>query len=166
MTVLPHFMGTPPPQGDSSARGAILGLSLSHTRAHLARAILEACACLLRACLEPLAAHGLAAERVHSLGGAARSDLWLQIKADLLGLPVERPECQAAASLGAAMLAGVGTGQFASLEDAAAAWYRPAAVFGPDPAAQGAYAELYQRYQHFSRLVYGETRLPRTPAAA
>jgi xylulokinase len=154
LTVLPHFMGKPPPDGDPAARGAVLGLSLGHTRAHLARAILESCACLLRECLEPLAQKGLRAERVRSLGGAARSDLWLQIKADLLGMPVERPLCQAAASLGAAMLAACGTGQFSSLAEASSAWYRPAAVFEPRPAAREAYADLYRRYQHYSRLIY------------
>jgi lipoate-protein ligase B len=73
---------------------------------------MEACACLLKECVDPVFDHGIFLRSVRSLGGAARSDLWLQMKADLLGIPVERPACADAASLGAAMLAAAGTEDF------------------------------------------------------
>lgn len=153
LTILPYFTGEAP--GDPAGRGAILGLTLSHTRDHLSRAVMESCACLLREHLEPFQQH-MPITTVRSMGGAARSDLWLQIKADLLGLPLERPACQAPANLGAAMLAAAGTGQFANLVEATGAWYRPAAVFFPQPAGQAAYQAVYAQYKHFCQLVYGQ----------
>lgn len=155
LTVLPHFQGAP---NCPSGRGAFLGLTLSHTRLHLARAVMEACACLLKECLAPFAEQPAGIARVRTLGGAARSDLWLQIKADLLGVPVERPACQAATSLGAAMLAAVAVGQFACLQEAAASWYRPSAVFTPNLARHAAYLEVYQRYQQYCAMLYSQAR--------
>lgn len=154
LTILPYFSGGAP--GDPEGRGAILGLTLSHRRDHLARAVMEACACMLREHLEPFQQH-MPITTVRSMGGAARSDLWLQIKADLLGLPLERPACQAPANLGAAMLAATGTGQFTTLATAAEAWYKPAAVFSPQPAGQAAYQAIYAQYKHFCQLMYGQT---------
>jgi len=154
LSVLPHFAGAGSPTFNPHARGALVGLTLGHTRAHIARAIMESCACLLREMLDPLADHGLRLASVRSLGGAARSDLWLQMKADLLGLPVERPACPDAASLGAAMLAATGTGRFASVADAAGAWYRPDRLFQPNPALLDTYSALYRRYLELSDLLY------------
>lgn len=156
LSVLPHFSGTGTPTCNPDARGAIVGLTLAHGRGHLARAVMEACACLLRECAEPLAERGAAPCTVRSLGGAARSDLWLQMKADMLGLPIERPKCSEAASLGAAMLAAAGTGHSASIEEAADAWYRRARLFEPDPAKRGVYDEVYARYQDLCSRLYGD----------
>lgn len=153
LTVLPHFSGAP---GAPDARGAILGLTLGHGRAEIARAIMESCACLLRELLEPLTEGGLTVESVRSLGGAARSDLWLQMKADMLQTPVERPACTEAASLGAAMLVATGVGQFGTLEDAVDAWYEPAERLAPDPALAGAYEDVFSRYIERCRALYAE----------
>jgi xylulokinase len=154
ITVLPHFAGTTLPSFNPDVRGAMVGLGLGHTRAHLSRAIMEACACMLQECVEPVLEHGIAVETVRSLGGAARSDLWLQMKADLLGLPVERPACPDAASLGAAMLAAAGTGRFAGVAEAAEAWYRPDRVFEPNSAHQQIYRDVYGRYRDLYRRLY------------
>ncbi|NLG52037.1 MAG: hypothetical protein GX552_18165 [Chloroflexi bacterium] len=154
LTVLPHFAGTGVPTFNPHARGAFVGLSLGHTRAHMARAIMEACACMLQECLGPVAERGLAMRAIRSMGGAARSDVWLQIKADLLGVPVERPACADAASLGAAALAAAGIGQYASVREAADAWYRPARVFEPNPARYAIYREVYERYLDLYEQLY------------
>ncbi|MGC9317317.1 MAG: xylulokinase [Armatimonadota bacterium] len=154
LTVLPHFSGTASPTFNPDARGAVVGLTLAHGRAHIARGIMESCACVLRELLEPVADHGIDLRSVRSLGGAARSDAWLQMKADMLGVPVERPACPEAASLGAAMLAATGTGMFESLQDAADAWYRPSATFQPDAERAAAYAEVYERYLDAYRRLY------------
>lgn len=154
LTVLPHFAGTASPTFNPSARGAFAGLALGHTRAHIARAIMESCACALRECLDPIVEHGLRVDVIRSLGGAARSDVWLQMKADLLGLPVERPECSDAASLGAAVLAAVGVGRFASIEEASHAWYRAERVFEPEPSRFETYREVYARYISLYEKLY------------
>ena len=155
LTMIPHFAGTAMPTFNPSARGAFAGLALGHTRAHMARAIMEACACSLKECLEPILDRGIAIASVRSLGGAARSDVWLQMKADLLGAPVERPACSDAASLGAAVLAAAGTGAFSSIEEASDAWYRPECVFEPDGSRFEAYREVYERYLDLYRRLYG-----------
>ncbi|MFW5869113.1 MAG: xylulokinase, partial [Armatimonadota bacterium] len=151
LTVLPHFSGTPE---EPDARGAILGLTLGHGRAEIARAIMESCACLLRELLEPVVEHGLAMESVRSLGGAAKSDVWLQMKADMLRTPVERPACTEAASLGAAMLAATGIDQFDTLEDAADAWYRRARRFEPNADLADAYEDVFARYLELRDALY------------
>jgi xylulokinase len=156
LCVLPHFLGTSMPPFNPHVRGAFVGLTLGHTRGHLARAIMEACACLLKECVDPVTDHGIPLRSVRSLGGAARSDIWLQMKADLLGIPVERPACADAASLGAAMLSAVGTGRFSSITEASEAWYRPARVFEPDLTRFEIYREVYARYLDLMWRLYGD----------
>jgi len=155
LTLLPHFAGANIPWCNPDARGAFVGLTLGHTRTHLARAVMEACTNMLRECLEPIGRHGISISQIRSLGGAAHSDVWLQMKADLLGVQVERPACAKAASLGAAMLAAVGTGRFASVREAAEAWYRSERVFEPDNSRFAAYREVYERYRELQQRVYG-----------
>ena len=160
LTVLPHFMGTSMPSFDPQVRGAFVGLTLGHTRAHLSHAIMESCACLLKECLVPITDHGLEVQSIRSLGGSAHSDLWLQMKADLLGIIVERPTCADAASLGAAMLVAAGTGRFSSIAEASEAWYRPARHFEPDRARHEAYSEVYARYLDLMQRIYGDIPTP------
>jgi len=160
LTLLPHFAGSNMPPFDHNVRGAFIGLTVGHTRMHLARAIMEGCANLLQECLEPLRRHGIPMTSVRSLGGAAHSDVWLQMKADLLGVPVERPACAEAASLGAAMLAASGIGRFAGVDQASEAWYRSERVFEPNASHYATYREIYQRYQRLQEKVYGDMTPP------
>jgi xylulokinase len=145
------------PTFDPNVRGAFIGLTVGHTRTHLARAIMEACANLLQECLEPMRRHGICTTQVRSLGGAAHSDVWLQMKADLLGVPVERPACAEAGCLGAAMLAATGIGRFGNVREAAEAWYRSERLFEPDASRYAAYREVYERYRRLQRKVYGDS---------
>ncbi len=156
LSVVPHFMGTAMPPFNPRVRGAFIGLSLGHTRAHMARAILESCACLLKELMRPITDQGLTVNSVRSLGGAARNDLWMQMKADLLGIPVERPACADAASLGAAMFAAAGTGHFANIAEASRAWYRSERLYEPDPARRQVYTEVYARYMDAMQRLYGD----------
>jgi len=151
LCVLPHFSGT---TADPDARGAIVGLTLGHGRAHIARAIMESCACLLAELIEPIVRHGVEPSRIRSLGGAARSDAWLQMKADMLQAPVERPACAEAASLGAAMLAAVGTGYFETIAEAADAWYRTERTFEPDEGLAETYRRVYAQYRAAAERLY------------
>jgi len=130
------------------------GLTLTHGRLHIARAIMESCACLLQELLDIVTSHDLNIRIIRSLGGAARSDVWLQIKADLLGMPLERPACSDAASLGAAVLAATGTGQFKSVAAAAEEWYRTDRVFEPDESMYEVYRQVYARYLDLYKRLY------------
>ena len=143
---LPHFDGqvTPP---EAEARGMIFGLGLGHGLGDMYRALLESLAFTLREMLELLAAAGLPVEVIRCIGGGARSDLWLQMKADVTGLPVERPAVPEAATTGAALLAATGAGEFSTIRQAAEAWYRADRSWEPNPDTQDAYRGAYEAWR-------------------
>jgi glycerol kinase len=118
---VPALTGLGAPDWDPSARGAILGITRGTTRAHLARATLEAIAFEVRDVVETfpdeLRLPGLRVD-----GGAAANHLLLQLQADTLGLPVERPALLETTGLGAAFLVGLGTGVWSSTDELAETW--------------------------------------------
>ena len=118
--------------------------TLAHTRAHWARAILESIAFLLRDQLEAL--HGLGADfaEIRSLGGAAKSPLWLQIKADVLRRPITTVACTEATALGAAMVATVGAGLYPNLQQAIDNMVHVTGRYEPIPENVEKYNELYK----------------------
>jgi glycerol kinase len=118
---VPALTGLGAPDWDPSARGAILGITRGTTRAHLARATLEAIAFEVRDVVETFPDE-LRLRRLRVDGGAAANGLLLQLQADTLGLPVERPGVLETTGLGAAFLAGLGTGVWASTEELASTW--------------------------------------------
>jgi xylulokinase len=121
LILLPHFMGAASPEFDSKAKGVLFGLTLYHGKGHIIRAIMESVAYMLRRNIEMLEEMGIEIREVRSCGGAARSPLWNQIKADVLQKPVLTIHTEETAALGAAMLAGLATKTFSSLEEAAGA---------------------------------------------
>jgi xylulokinase len=155
ITVIPHFDGMVSPQPNAAARGALMNLSLHHTLGDMYRAVLESIAFSLRENLELMQSSGLSVGTLRSIGGGARSDLWCQIKADVTGMPVERPAVTEAATLGAAMLAAVGAGAFASLAECSAAFYRAEYTFVPDTQRHALYEAPYHAYRSFYQSLYG-----------
>src|SRR5207253_5551636 len=103
---------------DPHARAALVGLTASHTRAHIVRAILEGVAFSLRDTFEIFKEMGVPIETIRLGGGGARSILWRQIQADVYGREVETVKAEEGAAYGAALLAGVGAGAWASVDDA------------------------------------------------
>lgn len=114
----PYLMGERTPHLDPNVRGALVGLTAQHTRAHVIRAILEGVAFSLRDSLTLFREIGVPVESIRLGGGGARSPLWQQIQADIYGLPVELTEVDEGGAYGAALLAGVGTGNWSSVESA------------------------------------------------
>ena len=112
LVVLPYLLGEKTPLFDPKARGVFFGLSLHHTPAHLFRAILEAVIYGFRHHVDVLAKRGLRPTRVFATNGGAKSRLWLQIAADILGLPLTSFKSHPGSSLGAAFLAGKSVGMF------------------------------------------------------
>jgi sugar (pentulose or hexulose) kinase len=140
-----HFQGNRTPHTDPLARGAITGLSLKHTPAHVYRALVESVCFGTRAIVDAFG-DAFTARRIVVAGGATRSPFWLQVHADTLGLPLELTEETEACALGSAILAAHGAGHFDSIDDACAAMVRVARVVEPDRAAHAAYAPIYDRY--------------------
>ena len=147
LTVLPHLSGAGCPCPDPNMRGAFLGLTLGHRRGHLVRAILESVAFMLRGNLELLEELGTEIEEVRSLGGATRSDLWLQIKADVCRKDLIVMECEEAACLGVAMLCCVSSGVYGDLAEAKENMVRVKKQIWFDPENAEVYNRIYQQYQ-------------------
>lgn len=112
IVVLPYMLGEKTPINDPDARGVFFGLHLGHTRGHLFRAVLEGIAFGFRHHLDIFRARGHEPRRARVTNGGARSALWKQVTADVLGLPLEMPRRGGGSALGAAFAAGMGVGMF------------------------------------------------------
>lgn len=146
LVAVDHFQGNRTPHTDPLARGAITGLTLKHTPAHVYRALVESVCFGTRAIVETFGA-AFTARRIVVAGGATRAPFWLQLHADTLGLPLELTEETEACALGSAILAAHGAGHFPTIDAACAAMVRTARVIEPDMAAHAAYAPIYARYR-------------------
>jgi len=142
----PYLQGERGPHWDPHLRASFIGLTMRHGRDHFVRALYEGIAFSVRDLLQAAKREGLSFSSFRLIGGGARSALWRQIIADVLGLAVEQPE-NGDASFGAALVAGVGTGLFPSF---AAAVERSVRILGraePDPARHRFYGELFEIYE-------------------
>lgn len=115
---LPYLMGERTPHLDPHARAAFVGLTASHTRAHLTRAVLEGVAFGLRDALEIFKETGAKIGNIRLGGGGAKSELWRKIQADVYNQTVEILEAEEGAAFGAAILAGVGAGKWKTVDEA------------------------------------------------
>lgn len=122
VTLVPAFAGLGAPHWRADARGAIVGLTRGSGRGHIARAALESIAFQSAELLQAMRNDGAALTELRVDGGACTNDLLMQFQADLLGIPVLRPRVIETTALGAALLAGVGAGVYASAEDIGAIW--------------------------------------------
>lgn len=143
LVFLPYMMGERSPIWNTGARGVLSGLSLATTKGAIVRAILEGSAFALRHNLEVAARAGLAIGAVRSVGGGARSKLWNQIKADVLGRTILLPESAVGAAFGSALLAGVGAGLLPSSGEAFARRVRIREHFEPNTENHRRYTDLY-----------------------
>ncbi|MGH2633953.1 MAG: glycerol kinase GlpK [Tepidiformaceae bacterium] len=151
VTIVPAFAGLGAPDWDPYARGAILGLTRGTTRAHIARAALEAIALSSTELLQAMNAD--LAEPIAELrvdGGAARNDLLMQMQADFLGIPVVRPKQIETTALGAAYLGGLGVGVWASTDEVTELWqaertFEPAMSAGERDGRLGQWRRAVQR---------------------
>ena len=154
--IVPAFAGLGAPHWDPHARGAIVGLTRGSSRAHIARAALESIAYQSADLLEAMQKD--AGEKLSELrvdGGAAANDLLMQFQADILGVPVVRPKVLETTALGAAYLAGLHTGVWASRAEIAAQWqmqrrFEPAMARGEAAALLGRWREAVKRSLHWS----------------
>ena len=120
--------------------------------------ILEGLTYELRVNLDLLRDGGVVIEVLRAIGGGARSKLWLQLKADITGIPVITPRVTEAAAFGAALLAGAGAGLWPSAADGAERFLELTDTYEPDSARHAAYSELYQRYREVYPAVAPITR--------
>jgi xylulokinase len=145
----PYLMGERTPHLDPQARAALVGLTASHTRAHMIRAILEGVAFSLRDTFEIFREMSVPVNEIKLGGGGARSELWQQIQADVYGRAVKTVEAEEGAAYGAALLAGVGVGAWPSVDQACDSIVRIKAEVEPD---REAVAVMEQQYQIFRQI--------------
>ena len=158
LVVLDHFQGNRTPYTDAASRGAITGLTLKHTPAHVFRAIIEGICLGTRLIIDSFG-DAFSAKRIVAAGGPTNSRLWLQIHADTIGVPLELTEAPNAPALGCAILAAYGTGRFPTIEEGCKAMVRRRTIVEPDRRRTQLYErEVYPRY----RALYGALRAVRS----
>jgi xylulokinase len=143
--ILPHFVGSGTPWMDANSKGAILGLDLSTSKGQIIKAILDSVSYEVKLSVDAMEAAGIAVRELRAFGGGAKSPLWLQTKADIFGKPVLAMDVTEAPCLGVAILAGVATGVFSSVEEGVAQMVRVERTYEPDMA-------LHERYMERARV--------------
>ncbi len=144
---LPYLMGERTPHLDAAARGGWIGLTAKHTRADLARALLEGVSYSQKDCLDLVAQLGVEVASVRVSGGGARSAFWRQLLADVFAKRVVALETQEGSAYGAALLALVGTGAYGSVPEVCRAAIREVGSVSPRPAESRLYARGHAVYQ-------------------
>ncbi len=143
---LPYMAGERSPIWDKNARGVFFGLGYGKTRAHMIRAVLEGCAYALLHNLKTAEEAGIRVDGLLAMGGAANSRLWTQIKADVTGKIIKVPASDTATTLGAAILAGIGTGQYKSFKEAIERTVHITRVHEPNTKNYKKYQQQFQLY--------------------
>jgi xylulokinase len=140
-------MGERTPHLDPECRGVFFGLSASHKRENLIRAVMEGVAFSLRDCQNVLSEMGIPLGNIAVCGGGAKSKLWSHILSDVCDIPLYTLINTDGAAFGACILAGVGVGTFVSVEEACAEWILRDKVFMPDKKNNKKYNEVYGLYR-------------------
>ena len=147
LLVLPHFSGSGTPTFDIESLGAVVGLTFANTKGDLARAMLEGLTYELRLNLDLLREGGVEIQELRAIGGGARSPLWLQLKADITGIPVMTPKITEAAAFAAAVLAGQAAGVYPSAAEAIDQLVTLDHCYEPNPTRQEQYTQRFQMYR-------------------
>ncbi len=145
--VVPHFTMSGTPHMDPDPVGAVIGLTLSTTRSEVLRAVLEGISYEMKLNVSLLQKAGVTVGEFRAVGGGARSDFWLQLKADMFNRPVVRLQVAEGASLGMAIAAGVGAGVYESAVEAAEGLISTGDVFTPDPERAAYYEGMLAAYR-------------------
>jgi xylulokinase len=143
---VPYLAGERSPLWDPHARGAFVGLTLRHGRAHLTRAVLEAAALAIRHVAVPILEAGLFVTAMRACGGPAADDGWNRIKAEVTGFPVEVPLVRETAAVGAAIVAAVGVRAHPDLPTAIRAMTSIDRRFEPEPERAAIYDRVFETY--------------------
>lgn len=143
---LPYLQGKITPQPNANARGVFFGLTMNHDVSHMARAVYEGCTFSICDCIRRINELGVTPDVIISSGGGTKSKLWNQMKADVLGFPVQVMKSTNAAALGAGILAGVALGLFRTPESAINMYVKKGEYYEPNPEVKEKYDEAYSFY--------------------
>ncbi|GIO23506.1 xylulokinase [Oceanobacillus sp. J11TS1] len=143
----PYLVGERTPYVDATIRSSFIGMDSSHELKHFTRAVMEGITFSLNESIEIFREHGKVIDKVIAIGGGAKSELWLQMQADIFNATVMKPNSEQGPGMGAAMLAAYGAGWFASLQECASVFLKDAETVEPIPENVEKYKELYQLYK-------------------
>jgi xylulokinase len=144
---LPYLNGERTPHADPSARGAFVGLNLTHRRGHLTRAVMEGVTFALRDSLEIIRSLGVSVKEIRASGGGSRNPLWRQMQADVFGSAITTLKVEQGPAYGVALLAAVGDGAFKNIQQACRETIEVADKTAPDRKAVKDYQSLFPIYQ-------------------
>ena len=153
LLVLPHFAGAATPYMDTGAKGAILGLTTDTGAPEIYRGCMEGVVYEMVLNARALKDSGVHFKKLHATGGGARSSEWMQMKADMLNLPIVALKTADAGTVGSAMLTGVAIGAFADLKDAADHMVEEIHTYEPRPEMHEKYMKIYARYEKVYQAV-------------
>jgi xylulokinase len=153
LVALPHFTTTGPPDFISDSAGVIAGLRLETQRGAILKALVEGATFYLKECVDALPGTDITINEFRAVGGGSKSDAWVQLSADILGRSLIRPRVTEAGALGAAIIAGVGSGVFGGYASAVEAMVKLERTFTPDMARHQRYAEWFGKYQQLAPLM-------------
>lgn len=146
LLVLPHFTGSGTPYMDTQSKGAILGLTAASTVADIYRGCMEGVSYEMLLNSRWLNRSGIHFKKIQATGGGAKSEVWMQMKADMLNVPITALETSDAGTVGSAMFTGIALGLFQDLHDAAAHMIVAKKVYEPSQEMHDKYMQIYPRY--------------------
>lgn len=152
--VLPHFAGAATPYMDEGSKGAIVGLTIEHNASDLYRAIMEGVGYEMMLNIDCLKQAGISPKKLRATGGGALSKAWMQMKADMLNMPITALESAEAGATGCAMMAGIAVGRFKDLEEAARVMIQEKETYYPRELKHQIYKKYYANY----KKLYGAVR--------
>ena len=155
---LPYLAGERTPHADPMARGCFVGLTLAHTRGHLARSIMEGVAYALRDSLTIIRELGVPVHQIRASGGGSKNRLWRQIQADVFGHDVVTLAAEEGPAFGVALLAAVGSGAYTNIEQACAETIRITGSTACNPRAARFYDQGFPVYQQLYRSLKNDFR--------
>ncbi len=156
LVFLPYLAGPGTIDVQADAKGVFFGLELHHSRAHFARAVMEAIGFILRMHVEEMETLGLDCTEIRSLGGGSKSRLWNQIKADILGKPVTTMKSGEAAAIGTAILQAKAIGTYPNLQQACEEMIQVSTVIEPSEQGTGIYGPVFERFVQINNKCFGQ----------
>ena len=153
LLVLPHFAGAATPYMDNGSKGAVLGLTMDTTVSDIYRGCMEGVAYEMLLNIRKLEEAGCSFEKMYATGGGARSGEWMQMKADMLNVPITALKTVDAGTVGSAMLTGIATGAFTDLQDASAHMVEKTKEYLPREEMHEKYLEIFSRYEKVYQAV-------------
>jgi xylulokinase len=153
LVMLPYLSGRGSPKPNMTVKGLFFNIRLDHRKAHFLRALLESVAYMLKSNIEIFKKYGLYANEIRSFGGGSKSELWNQIKADVCSLPVLTSRFQEPGCMGAAILAGVGSGLFENIDEGCKQFVCLNEPVYPNEKNNKIYEEYFERYTRLDETV-------------